>query len=65
MALEAVSLERVVALPHMPTMGNNIDLRTFGVEAALEVVTVTSSTSWGSHYLRGDLRQALFSSFKR
>jgi hypothetical protein len=38
---EAVSLERTVALPHMPTMGSRLDLRAQGVEAALEVVAVT------------------------
>jgi hypothetical protein len=38
---EAVSLERVVALPHMPTMGTRLDLRAEGVEAPLEVVAVT------------------------
>ena len=38
---EFVSLERTVALPHMPTMGTRLDLRIHGVEAALEVVAVT------------------------
>ena len=39
--LEAVSLERLVTLPHQPTMGTRLDLRAHGVEAAPEVVAVT------------------------
>ena len=38
---ETVSLERVVALPHQPTMGTKLDLRAHGVEAALEVIGIT------------------------
>jgi hypothetical protein len=38
---EAVSLERTVALPYMPTMGTRLDLRAQGVEAPLEVAAVT------------------------
>ena len=38
---QAVSLEHVVALPHMPTMGTWLDLNAQGVEAPLEVVAVT------------------------
>jgi hypothetical protein len=38
---EAVTLARLVALPHMPTMGTRLDLRAQGVEAPLEVVAVT------------------------
>lgn len=39
---EAVTLARLVALPHMPTMGTRLDLRAHGVEAPLEVVAVIS-----------------------
>jgi hypothetical protein len=38
---EAITLERLVALSHMPTMGTRLDLRVQGVEAPLEVVAVT------------------------
>ena len=38
---ETVSLERLVTLPFQPTTGTRLDLRTHGVEDALEVVAVT------------------------
>jgi hypothetical protein len=38
---EAITLERVVALPFQPTMGTRLDLRAQVVEAALEVIGVT------------------------
>jgi hypothetical protein len=38
---EALTLERLVALPCQPTMGTRLDLRAQDVEAALEVVAVT------------------------
>jgi hypothetical protein len=38
---QAVSLEHVVALPHMPTVGTWLDLSAQGVGAPLEIVAVT------------------------
>jgi putative ABC transport system substrate-binding protein len=38
---EMVTLEKVITLPAMPTMGSRLDLRSQGVEAPLEVVGVT------------------------
>ena len=38
---EAVTLEKVLVLPDVPTMGTRLDLRAEGVEAALTVVGVT------------------------
>jgi hypothetical protein len=38
---ELVTLEKVIELPPMPTMGTRLDLRSEGVEAPLEVVGVT------------------------
>jgi hypothetical protein len=38
---EAITLERLVALPFQPTMGTRLDLRAQGVGAALEVIGVT------------------------
>ena len=41
---ETVTLARLVALPHMPTMGARRDLRAQGVETPLQVVAVTVRT---------------------
>jgi hypothetical protein len=38
---EAVTLEKVLVLPDIPTMGARLDLRAEGVEDALTVVEVT------------------------
>src|SRR5262245_31762289 len=40
-AHELVTLEKVITLPAQPTMGTRLDLRSQGVEAPLEVVSVT------------------------
>ena len=36
-----MTLEKVIALPELPTMGTRLDLRSEGVEAPLEVVAIT------------------------
>src|SRR5262245_42648447 len=38
---ELVTLEKVIELPALPTMGTRLDLRSEGAEAPLEVVSVT------------------------
>jgi len=40
-AAEAITLEKVLVLPDVPTMGAQLDLRAEGVEDALTVVGVT------------------------
>jgi hypothetical protein len=36
-----VTLEKVITLPALPTMGARLDLRSQGIEAPLEVVSIT------------------------
>ena len=44
MRWELVTLEKVIALPVLPTRGARLDLRSEGVKAPLEVVGVTLKT---------------------
>jgi hypothetical protein len=46
-AHELVTLGKAIALPALPTMGARLDLRSHGVEAPLEVVSVTLKSEVG------------------